>query len=149
MRHDDLPVQPARLLRNPDFPTLRQLTEKMPQARKTEFNNLNVETRVRARSKGSTYIVTDHPEEHSDQSITTAEGERMARLQDDYIKNCEMILIDGYIGNDPSFRTPTRLIIESANANVAAMQKMLYFPVEEYGAAEFRPELTIIYTANL
>ena len=35
-------------------------------------------------------------------------------------------MIDGYIGNDPSFRTPARLTIEVANANIAGMQK-LYF----------------------
>ena len=28
-------------------------------------------------------------------------------------------MVDGYIGNDPDFRTPTRLFIEAANANIA------------------------------
>ena len=30
-----------------------------------------------------------------------------------------MVVIDGYIGNDPEFRTPARLYIEAANANIA------------------------------
>ena len=38
-----------------------------------------------------------------------------------------MVVIDGYIGNDPDFRTPARLYIEAANANIAAMQQQLYF----------------------
>ena len=36
-------------------------------------------------------------------------------------------MIDGYIGNDPEFRTPARLYIEAANANIAGMQQQLYF----------------------
>ena len=36
-------------------------------------------------------------------------------------------MIDGYIGNDPDFRTPARLYIEAANANIAGMQQQLYF----------------------
>ena len=36
-------------------------------------------------------------------------------------------MIDGFIGNDPDFRTPARLYIEAANANIAAMQQQLYF----------------------
>ena len=39
-----------------------------------------------------------------------------------------MIVVDGYIGNDPEFRTPARLYIEAANANIAGMQQQLYFP---------------------
>jgi hypothetical protein len=38
-----------------------------------------------------------------------------------------MVVIDGYIGNDPDFRTPTRLYVEAANANIAGMQQQLYF----------------------
>ena len=57
-----------------------------------------------------------------------------------------MVVIDGYIGNDPEFRTPTRLYVEAANANIAGMQQQLYFgPPED----DFEPELTVIYTPNL
>ena len=41
-----------------------------------------------------------------------------------------MVVIDGYIGNDPEFRTPARLYIEAANANIAGMQQQLYFSPE-------------------
>ena len=39
-----------------------------------------------------------------------------------------MVVIDGYIGNDPEMRTAARLTIERANANIAGMQQKLYFP---------------------
>src|SRR6187401_2513310 len=57
-----------------------------------------------------------------------------------------MVVIDGYIGNDPDFRTPARLFIEAANANIAAMQQQLYFDPD--GDAD-DPELTVVYTPNL
>ncbi len=145
----DLPVAPAQVLWNPDVAALRRLIEKMPNARPTEFGNLNVATRVVARSKASTYVITDQPEEHSDQTLPAAEGRRMAALQDEYISRQEMLVIDGYIGNDPAFRTPARLIIESANANIAAMQKTLYFQVPEAEREAFQPAVTVIYTPNL
>ena len=100
----------------------------MPNARQTEFANVNVATRVVSRSKLSTFIATDRPEEHSDQTITREEYARIARLQDDYIRTRDMLVIEGYIGNDPQFRTAARLIIEKANANIAAMQHILYYP---------------------
>ena len=57
-----------------------------------------------------------------------------------------MIVIDGYIGNDPEFRTPARLYIEAANANIAAMQQQLYFEPDD---VDHEPELTVVYTPNL
>ncbi|MFQ5720029.1 MAG: phosphoenolpyruvate carboxykinase [Acidobacteriota bacterium] len=145
---NDLPVQPAKTLCNPDFATLGELIRRMPSATITEFGNPNVATRVTARSKGSTYVVTDTPEAHSDQTISREEARKMAALQDSYITKQEMIVIDGCIGNDPEFRTPARLIIEAANANVAAMQKTLYFETG-VAAEDFVPEVTVIITPNL
>ena len=58
-----------------------------------------------------------------------------------------MIVVDGYIGDDPEFRTAARLYIEEANANIAGMQKQLYFDVDDPDS--FEPELTVIYTPNL
>jgi phosphoenolpyruvate carboxykinase (ATP) len=120
----------------------------MPNARPTEFGNLNVETKVVSRSKASTFIVTDDPSRHSDQTITRAKYEEMAAKQDAYVREQEMLVIDGYIGNDPGFRTAARLIIEKANANIAAMQQILYFPLDG-DEGEFTPEVTVLYTPNL
>ena len=127
----------------------RGMTAEMPNARPTRYGNLNVKTRVVARSKASTFIVTDSPEDHDDQTISREEGARVAALQDEYIRGREMLQIDGFIGNDPEFRTAARLVIERANANIAAMQQILYFPATEAEKAAFVPETTVIYTPNL
>jgi phosphoenolpyruvate carboxykinase (ATP) len=105
---------------NPDPDELKTLAERMPNARPTGFGNVNVQTQVVSRSKKSTFIVTDEPDGQN-QAITREEGERWAQAQDAYIAKQEMVVVDGYIGNDPEFRTPARLYIEAANANIAGM----------------------------
>ena len=148
-REKTLPVQPKSVVWNPTPEQLRSFAEQMPNARVTEFGNLNVATRVVSRSKGSTFIATDTPENHSDQTISRAEYARIAKLQDDYIRQHDMLVIEGFIGNDPEFRTPARLIMEKANANVAAMQHILYYPATAEELADFQPTVTVIYTPNL
>src|SRR3954451_20149245 len=142
------PLPDAKSVRvNPSAEELKELAAKMPNARKTRFGNLNVQTEVLARSKASTFIVLDDPDSSSQQGITREEGERIAKLQDDYIAGRDMVVVDGFIGDDPEFRTAARLYIEESNANIAGMQKQLYFPVDD--PASFEPELTVIYTPNL
>jgi phosphoenolpyruvate carboxykinase (ATP) len=144
-----LPVNPKQIIWNPSGGELRRLTEQMPNTRITRHDNTNTQTRVDSRSKLSTYIVTDTPERHDSATITRQEYERVAKLQDEYIGGCEMVLVDGFIGNDSDFRVPARLIIERSNANVAGMQKHLYYPATEDELRSFEPRLTIIYAPNL
>jgi phosphoenolpyruvate carboxykinase (ATP) len=144
-----LPVEPKSANWNPSAEELRGFTEQMPNCRVTEYDNPNVATRVVSRSKLSTFVATDRPEEHSDQTISRAEYERMAGLQNDYIKGRDMLVIDGFIGNDPEFRTAARLIIEKSNANIAGMQKHLYYPATARELESFEPAVTVIYTPNL
>jgi phosphoenolpyruvate carboxykinase (ATP) len=144
-----LPVEPKKTIWNPSPLELRRYASEMPNAKETEFGNLNVATRVVSRSKGSTFLATDDPSAHSDQTITRAEYERIARIQDDYIREQEMIVIDGWIGNADDFRVAARLIIEKRNANVAAMQQILYYPLDSNDEESFAPEVTVIYTPNL
>ncbi|MCI0488107.1 MAG: phosphoenolpyruvate carboxykinase [Blastocatellia bacterium] len=144
-----LPVEPKQVIWNPSPERLRELTAEMPNTRITIHDNTNTQTRVDARSKLSTYIVTDTPDLYDSQTITREEYERVSKLQNDYIRDCEMILVDGWIGNDPEFRVAARLIIERSNANVAGMQQHLYYPTTEEELAGFEPRLTVIYTPNL
>jgi len=144
-----LPVDPKEIIWNPSAEELRRLTEEMPNTRLTRYANTNTQTRVDARSKLSTYVVTDSPERHDSQTITREEYGRVAKVQNEYIRGCEMVLVDGFIGNDSEFRVPARLIIERSNANVAGMQKHLYYPATEDELRDFEPRLTIIYTPNL
>ena len=137
--------QAKRVIENPTAEEVKELAAKMPTARRTKYGNLNVQTEVLARSKGSTYLVTDEPDGQN-QSVSTDDAAKWAQRQDEYIAQQEMVQIDGYIGNDPEFRTAARLFVEAANANIAGMQQQLYFgPPEE----DFEPELTVIYTPNL
>ncbi len=131
---------------NPSAEELKELAARMPNARQTRHGNLNVQTEVLARSKASTFLVLDDPTQSGEQAIDREEGERIARLQDEYIAGRDMLVIDGYIGDDPEFRTAARLYIEASNANIAGMQKQLFFDADDGG---HEPELTVIYTPNL
>jgi len=142
------PLPDAKTVRaNPSAAELKDLAAAMPNARRTRYGNLNVQTRVVARSKASTFIVVDDPEESSQQAISREEGDRIAALQDAFIAGRDMLIVDGYIGDDPEFRTAARLYIEEANANIAGMQKQLYFDLD--ADEGFEPELTVIYTPSL
>jgi phosphoenolpyruvate carboxykinase (ATP) len=135
----------ASVLENPSPDELKELAARMPNAQRTAYGNVNVQTEVVSRSKGSTYIVTDEPDGQN-QSITREEGRKWAEAQDSYIADQEMVVVEGYIGNDPEFRTPARLYMEAANANIAGMQQQLYFAGD---GEEIEAELTVIYTPNL
>ncbi len=120
------------------------MTAEMANAHPTAVGNLDVLTRVDSRSTASTYIVSDAPI-HGLQTMSRADYDAIADRQEEYLREQEMIVIDGDISNAPEVRTPARLIVERRNANVAGMQKHLYF--ERSAAAE--PAVTVIDTPNL
>jgi phosphoenolpyruvate carboxykinase (ATP) len=144
-----LPVEPKSVVWNPSPEQFREFTRQMPNARLTAHDNLNVATTVVSRSKLSTFIATDDPAQVSDQTISRAEYDRIARIQNDYIRDQDMLVVEGFIGNDPEFRVAGRLIIEKANANIAAMQQILYYAATAEELESFEPEVTVIYTPNL
>src|SRR6266480_769219 len=138
-------MRPRVVLDNPPQEQLRRLTLQMPNAKRAAYGSVDVFTRVDSRSSASTYIVTDTPEEYrGHQTMPRADYEEIARLQEEYIAGRPMIVIDGYISNAKEVQTAARLVIERANANVAGMQKFLFF---ERGGGE--PQLTVIDTPNL
>src|SRR5919106_3286955 len=139
----DLP--PARSVeRNPSQARLRELALAiMPRLTATEFGNLNYQAKVTARLKNSTFFVSD--QEIHQNRISRAEAEEWAELQDAHIADCDMLLVEGYIGPDEDLRTGCRLYIETVQPNIAAMQTQLYFPPDE----DWSPELTVIYTPSL
>jgi len=144
-----VPLPKARSVRNnPGVAELQELTSRMPQAKRTSFGNYNVQTRVTSRSTASTYLVTDDPSITTGQAISTGEGRRVAQVQAEYIAGRDMLVIDGYIGNEPDKRARVRLYIEESNANIAGMQQQLYFPADA-PAHDWDPELVMIYTPNL
>src|SRR2546429_9253995 len=121
----------------------------MPNATLTEFGNVAVKARVDSRSTRSTYLVDDSTNSGG-QTITRAEYDRVAAMQDAHIAKSRMVVVDGYIGSDPQFRTRARLVMEAANANVSGMQRQLYYPAgEDYDPQTWEPDTTVIYTPNL
>jgi phosphoenolpyruvate carboxykinase (ATP) len=133
---------------DPGQERLTELTAAMPNARWTSYTNLNVTTRVDSRSAKSTYIVTDSPQVYAGhQTIARADYARIAEMQEIYIRDQDMVVINGFIGNDDDFRVPARLIIEARNANIAGSQDLLYFKASDGEPAD--PQVTVIYTPNL
>src|SRR6188472_1644289 len=114
----------------------------MPEARRTEFGNVNVQTTVLSRSAGSTFVVE---RESSVKTMTRAQHDEVAAMQDAYLADHDIVVIDGYIGNHPELRTAARLVMEKRYANVAGMQQKLYF--ERTDGRE--PEVQVIYTPGL
>lgn len=130
--------------RNPGDDRLRELARAhMPRLTETEFGNLNYQSKITARLSGSTFFVSD-TENHQNR-MSRAEAEEWAARQDAHIAGKDMLLVEGYIGPDPDFRTGARLYIEATQPNIAAMQAHLYFPADE----SWTPEFTVIYTPTL
>jgi ATP-dependent phosphoenolpyruvate carboxykinase len=142
-------IEPENTIFRPTAEKLRELSFEMSNAQVTCFGNLNVQTEVDARSKKSTYIIDDDPSKHSDQCMARSEADRLAGVQDEFIRSAEMICVDGYIGNDPAYRTSARLWMERAYANIAAMQNLLYYPLEGNEGDDWEPELTVVYTPSV
>jgi phosphoenolpyruvate carboxykinase (ATP) len=132
----------SQVFDNPSPDELRAFTEEMPETRISGFGNVNVQTTVLSRSAGSTYVVD---RESSGKTMSRADYDKIAAAQEAYIAEHDMIVIDGYIGNDPDMRSAARLVMEKRYANVAGMQQKLYF--ERSDAAE--PQVQVIYTPGL
>ena len=132
----------AEVYVNPTPEQLRAFTEEMPETSISEFGSTNTQTTVLSRSAGSTYVVD---RESSGKTMTREQYDEIAALQNAYIAEHDMIQIDGYIGNDPEMRTAARLLMEKRYANIAGMQRKLYF--ERNDGAE--PTVQVIYTPGL
>ncbi len=131
---------------NPTQEQMREWAlELMPRTVVTEFDNVNYTAETKARLAPSTFFVSDTPT--GKPTISRAEADEWAQKQDDHIASQEMILIEGYIGPDPGFRTASRLYMEKTQANIPAMQQQLYFPKEDGDG--FDAEFTVIYTPSL
>ncbi len=109
----------------------------------TEFDNLNYRADVTSRLARSTFFIAES-EIHQNR-MSRSEAEEWAARQDAYIAGQDMLLVEGYIGPDPGFRTGSRLFIEATQPNIAGMQAHLYFAKDE----DWEPDFTVIYTPGL
>ncbi len=134
----------ASVAKNPTQEEMRAWTlEYMPRIIETEFGNLSYKAEMTARLAKSTFFVDD--DEDFKPAMTRAEFDEWAAKQDAYIADKDMILIEGYIGPDPNFRTASRLYMEKTSANIPAMMQQLFFPKDD----AWEPEFTVIYTPGL
>lgn len=143
---------PARsILANPTQQELRELALlRTPNMVRTARRSVNkIVSIAKARSAQSTYVIASDPSRHSGKTVDPNEGERLARLQDAYLAQSDVIRIDGFVGNHPEARYGATLWMSAEGANVAAMQQILYFPIEESERAGFRPQVQVIYTPGL
>jgi phosphoenolpyruvate carboxykinase (ATP) len=132
----------SQAFHNPTPEEIRAFTEEMPEARLSAYGNVNVQTKVLSRSAASTFVVD---RESSGKTMTREDFDRIAQMQDEYLATNDVIVIDGYIGNDAEMRTRARLVMEKRYANIAGMQQKLYFE----RADDADPEVTVIYTPGL
>lgn len=138
-------IRTRSAIHNPSPEELRDLAAAQETVRETEYGSLNVTTQVTARSKLSTFIATDDTSGHTDPTITRSEYDALARAQVEHLADKDVVVLDGYIGDHPDARVRTRLIIEKENANIAAKQRLLYFPADD----DAEPEFTVYYTPSL
>ena len=120
---------------NPSAAELDEMVASMPNARHTRYGNLNVQTRVLARSKArpSSSATTRRSAPSRGSRERRATESRRSRTTSSRVGTCSWST--GYIGDAPYFHTPARLYIEEANANIAAMQKQLFFDVDGDGGS--------------
>lgn len=141
----------ASITRNPSQAQLRDwVLTHMPRVQVSEHGNVGYTTMVTARLAPSTYFVSDEPT--GKPTMSRADHDHWAEQQDAFIAEQDMVLIEGYIGPDPDFRTAVRLFIERKSSNIPAMQQQLYFPVDDEAAFEeehAEAGFTVIYTPGL
>ena len=127
---------------NPTPEELRTFTEAMPQARLTEFGNMNVQTKVTSRSAASTHVVGGPS---SGKTMTREAFDEIAATQDAYLADRDVVVIDGYIGNDPEMRTARKAHHREGEREHRrdAAEALL----RANDGAE--PEVHVIYTPNL
>ncbi|MGH3472018.1 MAG: phosphoenolpyruvate carboxykinase (ATP) [Nocardioidaceae bacterium] len=133
------------VLANPTQDRLKELVAMMPNSQLTEFGNWHVQARVTSRSAGSTFIVTDDPSKHTKPTMPRSQYAEIVKRQDAWIADKDMILVEGYIGPENSpLRRAARVYIETAAANIPAMQQQLYYPKDDDW--DEQAALTVLYT---
>lgn len=128
---------------NPGLEWLQeQAMSVMPRVKQTVFGSVAYRAEVTSRLSRSTFFVADHSYQNT---MPRSEYEVWERRQAEHLRALDVIVIEGYIGPDPSYRVGCRLIIEATQPNIAGMQSQLYFPKDE----AWTPELTVIYSPSL
>ena len=84
----------AEVYVNPTPEELRKFTEEMPETRLSGYDNTNTQTQVLSRSAASTFVVD---RASSGKTMSREEYDRIAALQDAYVAEHDMLLVEGFI----------------------------------------------------
>jgi phosphoenolpyruvate carboxykinase (ATP) len=123
--------------------TLRKLASDHPDAQRTQWNNYNFVTRVKARSPESTFMLS----QGTSSWITPIDLHLFAECasaQDRYLDQVGGFSVSGSIGNMDPACVNIEFLIESSHPNIAAMQQQLLFPI----ACKEASSLKVVYTPN-
>lgn len=139
---------------NLPVPRLIELALERGEGIMSETGALSVKTgKYSGRSPNDKFIV-DSPAVHGDidwgsvNVATTPEVfERLHNKQLAYLHNREIFVFDGFVGADPKYRMPIRIINEYAWQNVF-VQQLFIRPTEEELSAH-KPEFTVVCTPNM
>lgn len=109
---------------------------------------INVNTgKYTGRSPNDKFIV-DEPEVHDDiwwennKAITVDKFERLYNRLTSYLQNRDLFIFDGFVGADPSYRLPVRIVNEYAYQNLFAHQLFIRPSKEELKA--HKAQFTVI-----
>jgi len=139
----------AKVHRNLSVGKLVETAIKKEGAILTDTGALSINTgKYTGRSPGDRFIV-DEPSVHDiidwgkvNVPISEDKFERLYNKITEYLKDKEVFVFDGFVGADPSYRMPIRVINEFASQNLFAQQ--LFIKPKEGELEGFEPGFTVI-----
>jgi phosphoenolpyruvate carboxykinase (ATP) len=149
----DLHPYDVEYISNPSQAELRALAlEHTPSMFTSAVGNLNKIARNKARMAGLTYIIADEDmaERYSQKLIEPAKAAALIAAQEAYILNAgQMIELHGFQGLGKR-AVPVQWLYTPEGANIAGMQDILAFPVDQVltNGASFQPTFRVVYTPD-
>ncbi|MFO8062200.1 MAG: phosphoenolpyruvate carboxykinase (ATP) [bacterium] len=137
------------LYRNLSPPELIELSLQMEKTELSDTGALSVNTgKYTGRSPNDRFIVDDdYTHEHINwgninKSITREHFDYLYLLLVSYLQNKDIFVFDGFVGNDPDYRVPLRIINDLPSQNLAS--RNLFIRPSEEELKDFRPEFNVI-----
>ena len=145
---------PGRIHYNLPAPRLVEIALARQDGFLTESGALSVKTgKYTGRSPDDRFIV-DSPEIHGEIDwgninvpIKPETFKKLHEKQLNYLRNKELFIFDGFVGADPDYRMPIRVINEFAWQNLFVHQLFIRPTVQEL--AKHEPEFTVVATPGL
>ncbi|HOV80443.1 MAG TPA: phosphoenolpyruvate carboxykinase (ATP) [Bacillota bacterium] len=134
------PVQAARLIVNPSFKQLREMTGN--EEKTTIYGSASFISKVRNRSAKNTYVLEGDYLGVDQNGISLEKENKLADSVHEYLKGKEVISLDRQMGQNPNFQLNCRLYITKEYARIPFMWYNMLF---EPAAGVEEPDLISIY----